>query len=135
MKTSIIKIVLSIVVLLSSFSLQSCKKEAAEVTPVNTTIIGKWKAIKGTKTFEREFFKGADTNSGTGNFKLTEVDAFGTVTVITAPFNWDISNRILHISQIADIAFIFQVTDNGNRLTLFDEVNTTQVSFTFERIN
>ena len=33
-----------------------------------------------------------------------------------------------------NIGFVFQLTDNGNRLTLFDEVFTTQVSFTFERI-
>jgi hypothetical protein len=69
-----------------------------------------------------------------GNFKQTEIDAFGTVTVITAPFNWEIVGNLLLISQIADIGFVFQLTDNGNRLTLFDEVNTSQVSFTFERI-
>lgn len=135
MKSSIIKIALSIVVLLSSLGIQSCKKEAAEITPVNTSIIGKWKAISGTKTIEREFIKGADTNSGTGNFKSTNVDAFGTVTIITAPFTWDINNNTLNISQLADIAFIFQLTDNGNRLILFDNINTNQLSFTFERIN
>lgn len=135
MKSTIIKIALSIVVILSSFSLQSCKKEAADIAPVNTSIIGKWKAIKGTRTIEREFIKGADSNSGTGNFKQTEIDVFGTVTVINASFNWEIVGNLLLISQIADIGFIFQLTDNGNRLTLFDEVNTCQVSFTFERIN
>ena len=134
MKSSIINFALSILVLLSSFGLQSCKKEATDIAPVNTSIIGKWKAIKGTRTIEREFIKGADSKSGTGNFKQTEIDAFGTVTVITAPFNWEINGNNLFISQIADIGFVFQLTDNGNRLTLFDKVFTTQVSFTFERI-
>lgn len=135
MKSSIINIAISIVVVLASFSLQSCKKETAGIAPVNNTVIGKWKAIKGTRTFEREFIKGQDTNSGTGNFKLTETDRFGTVTTVTAPFTWDISNRLLHISQIADIGFVFQLTENGNRLILFDEVHTDEISFTFERIN
>jgi len=133
---SIIKIALSIVVLVSSFSFQSCSKEKQEtIAPVNKTIIGKWKAIKGTKTIEREFIKGSDANSGTGNFKSSETDRFGSITVVTAPFTWQIINNIIQISQVADIGFFFQITENGNRLIFFDEVNTNLVSFTFERIN
>lgn len=135
MKT-IIKIALSIVVLLSSFGLQSCSKEKTEIAPTtNNSIIGSWKAIKGTRTIIREFVKGADANSGTGNFKQTETNQFGSVTTITEPFTWNIANNKLNISQIADIGFIFQLSENGNRLILFDEVNTNQVSFTFERTN
>jgi len=133
---SIIKIALSIVILVFSFSFQSCTKEKNEtIAPVNKTIIGKWKAIKGTRTIEREFIKGSDAKSGTGNFKQTEINSFGTVTVVTEPFTWQIINNIIQISQIADIGFVFQITNDGNRLILFDEVHTELVSFTFERIN
>lgn len=135
MKT-IIKIALCILVLISSFGLQSCSKEKTEIAPkTNNTIIGKWKAIKGTRTIIREFIKGKDANSGTGTFKQTETNQFGSVTTITEPFTWKITNNSLFISQIADIGFIFQLTENGDRLILFDEVNSNQVFFTFERIN
>lgn len=135
MKLSNIKIALCFVVFFSSFSLQSCKKETTQITPINKSIIGKWKAIKGTRTTEREFIKGTDDKSGTGNFKQTETNSFGSLTTITEPFTWQIINNTIQISQIADIGFIFQITEDGNRLIFFDEINTSQVSFTFERVN
>ena len=81
MKNSIIKIAACIVVALSSLSLQSCKKESVEtVAPINKTVIGKWRAVSGNRTFEREFIKGASGNQGTGNFKLTETNYWFRIT-------------------------------------------------------
>ena len=136
MQNLIIKIALSIVVLVSTFGLQSCKKEATSIAPIsNNTIVGSWKAIKGTRTIIREFKKGANATSGTGLFKQTETNQFGSVITTTEPFTWEINSNQLIISQIADISFVFQLADNGNRLILFDSFNTNLVSFTFERIN
>lgn len=131
----IIKIALSIVVIISTFGLQSCKKESSSITPTTNTIIGKWRSVSGNNTLEREFIKGANSNSGTGISKFTTITFGSTVQVTTEPFTWVINGNGLAISQIADIAFIFEITNNGNRLILFDEVNRDRVSFTFERIN
>ena len=132
---SIIKIAVCIVVALSSFSLQSCKKENIEtVAPINKTVIGKWRAVSGNRTIEREFIKGASETQGVGNSKFTEIGIGNAVTVTTAPFNWDItSNGFLHISQVADIFFKMEISPDGKRMLLFDEV-TDRLSFTFERI-
>ncbi len=135
MKSSIIKIALSIVVLLSSFSLQSCKKEATDIAPSNKTIIGKWRAVNGNRTTEREFIKGADELHGTGNVKITTTNLGNAVTITTAPFTWDISRNVVHINNIADIEFVFQITEDGSRMIFFDFVNREQISATFERIN
>ena len=135
MKNSILKIVFSIVVILSSFSLQSCKKESMEIAPENTSIIGKWRAVNGNRTTEREFIKGADELHGTGNVKITTTNIGNIVTVTTAPFNWDISGNIIHINNIADIDFVFQITEDGSRMIFFDSVNRDQISATFEKIN
>lgn len=135
MKSSIIKIALSIIVVLSSISLQSCKKEATEIAPVNNTIIGKWRAVNGNKTTEREFIKGADEQHGTGNVKITTTNIGNSLTVTTAPFNWDISGNIIHINNIADVDFIFQISEDGSRMIFFDSVNRDQISATFEQIN
>ncbi|HNY55394.1 MAG TPA: hypothetical protein PKI86_07200 [Chitinophagales bacterium] len=135
MKSSIIKIALSIVILLSSFGLQSCKKEATEIAPANKTIIGKWRAVNGNRTTEREFIKGADELHGSGNVKITTTSIGNSVTVSTAPFTWDISRNVLHINNIADVEFIFQISEDGSRMIFFDVVNRDQVSATFERIN
>lgn len=136
MKSSIIKIALSIVVLLSSFSLQSCKKETVEnIAPINKTIIGKWRAVNGTRTTEREFIKGADELHGTGNVKITTTSIGNAVTVTTAPFNWDISGNVVHIENIADVEFVFQISEDGSRMIFFDFVNRDQISATFERVN
>ncbi len=135
MKSSIIKIAVSIIVLLSSFSLQSCKKEATEIAPVNNTIIGKWRAVNGNRTTEREFIKGADELHGSGNVKITTTSIGNSVTISTAPFTWDISRNVLHINNIADVEFIFQISEDGSRMIFFDVVNRDQVSATFERIN
>jgi len=135
MKSSIIKIALSIVVLLSSFGLQSCKKEATEIAPVNNTIIGKWRAVNGNRTTEREFIKGADELHGSGNVKITTTSIGNSVTISTAPFTWDISVNVLHINNIADVEFIFQISEDGSRMIFFDFVNRDRVEATFERMN
>jgi hypothetical protein len=135
MKNSIIKIAISIIVVLSSFSLQSCKKESVQIVPENTSIIGKWRAVNGNKTTEREFIKGADEQHGTGNVKITTTNIGNTVTITTAPFNWDISGNSIHINNIADVDFIFQISEDGSRMIFFDSVNRDLISATFERIN
>lgn len=135
MKSSIINIALSILVLLSSFGLQSCKKEATDIAPVNNTIIGKWRAVDGNRTTEREFIKGADELHGSGNVKVTTTSIGNAVTVTTAPFTWDISVNVLHINNIADVEFIFQISEDGSRMIFFDFVNRDRVEATFERMN
>lgn len=132
---SIAKIAVCIAVFISSFGLQSCKKDTIEIAPVNKSIIGKWKSINGTGTTEREFRKGIDDLHGTGNIKITTTNTGNELVVITAPFNWDISGNVLHIENIADVEFVFQITEDGNRLILFDFIHRNQVSATFERIN
>lgn len=146
MKNLTIKIAASIVVILSSFSLQSCTKEST-ITPVKApaetpvpanknTLIGKWRAVKGKLTIDREFIKGSTENNGTGNEKETTTSTSNIVNVFTAKFNWDITDDVLHFQIVADEFFIFELTENGNRLLLFDEINKKKVlAYTFERIN
>ena len=133
---SIIKIAVCIIVALSSISLQSCKKEATEIAPVNTSIVGTWSTVlSSAKTLERQFIKGSSENAGTGFVRTIVTGSNGSVTVTTSPFNWDIDGNFLHIENVADVGFFFEITANGERLILFDEVNRNEVSFTFDRIN
>ncbi len=142
MKNSIIKMAICVVVFTSSFGLQSCQKEKEEVVPVknispiaNISIVGKWRAVKGTTTIEREFIKGSVDNKGTGHSKETIVNASRVETVITSTFDWEIDEDLLHFRIVADEFFIIKITDNGNRLILFDEAHRDKVMFTFERVN
>lgn len=141
---SIIKIAISIVVVLSSFSMQSCQKEETKIVPVETpvpapvnknTLIGKWRAIKGTTTIEREFISGATGNSGTGNNKETTATTSNIQSVITSTFKWSLTSNVLHFQIVADEFFFIQIINNGNRLLLFDEAHRNQLLFTFERVN
>jgi hypothetical protein len=134
MKTAIINMAFSIAVFISSFGLQSCSKEKNDIAPVNTSIIGTWTTVLSSgKTLERQFIKGNTEQAGTGISRVIANDIFGTVT--TTPFNWDISGNSIHINNIADVDFIFEITADGKKLIFFDSVNTSQVSFIFTRIN
>lgn len=138
MKNSILNIATCIVVCISSFGLQSCQKEKEGIVPVkyiSTSVVGKWRAVKGTITIEREFIKKSADNKGTGHNKETKVTASRVETVITSTFDWEIQESILHFRIIADEFFFVKITDNGNRLILFDEVHRDQVLYTFERVN
>ena len=136
MKLSSIKMAFNIVVFASIFNLQSCKKEATGITPINTTIIGTWKTVLSSgKILERQFIKGAANNAGTGITRIIAPGSNNAVTTTTSPFNWDTEGNHLHLENIADVGFIFEITADGKKLILFDEVNTNQVSFTFERVN
>ena len=140
---SIIKITLSIIVALSFFFFFFCKNGETKITPVqasvpapvHNTIIGKWRAVKGTTTIEREFISGINGNSGTGNNKETIVSTKNVQTVITSTFKWNLSGDILHFQIVADEFFFIQIINNGTRLLLFDEAHRNQLLFTFERVN
>lgn len=136
MKTLIVQLICSVLVLLSSFGLQSCKKESDAIAPANTSIIGKWKNVNSTRTLEREFIQGESATSGTGIATVTtnSTTPDNSVTTTTSPFTWRINGNNLAISNIADVDFIFEITADGKRLILFDSVNTNQVSFIFERV-
>lgn len=136
-KYTIIKIAFCLFVFISSLGLQSCQKENEEIVPVKTnlSVIGKWRAVKGTTTIEREFIKGPTDNKGTGHSKETTVSGSRVETIINATFDWEINETLLHFRIVADEFFIFKITENGNRLILFDEVHRDRVLLTFERVN
>lgn len=139
---SIIKIALSILVALSFFSLQSCKKEETKITPVQTqapapvnkTIIGKWRAIKGTRTTIFEFIKGIDDNHGSGKIETTTLNPGNNVTVSTIPIKWIIFGINLEIMNDFDNVFTFQLSDDGSRLIIFSDSNRKDIYATCERI-
>ncbi|MFN8295646.1 MAG: hypothetical protein U0T69_05590 [Chitinophagales bacterium] len=145
MKNSIIKIALSIIVILTSFSFQSCQKEV-EITPdkapvvtapvINNSIIGKWKALFGKTTIEREFKQGSSPNIGTGTNKETTLVSSSIQNILNSTFNWEISNSsVLHFKVVADEFYFIQIIDNGKRMLWFDEAKRTRLIFTFERVD
>lgn len=140
MKNLIIKIALSIIVVLSSFGMQSCQKEA-NITPVkapapiiNKTIIGKWRSVIGTSTAVREFTKGVDENQGTGSIQVTTTTPGGGVTTSTEPFKWSVDGNKLHLVNSFNMIFLFQISEDGSRLIIFTDKEMKQISSTSERI-
>ena len=135
---SIIKITLSIVVALSFFSLQSCKKDI-EITPdktpvINKSITGKWRAINGTKTVVHEFINGEDENHGSGSIQITTTNPANSVTVTTTPFKWSVSGNQLHLVSDFNMIFLFQISEDGSRLIIFSDKEMKTISSTSERI-
>ena len=131
MKSTIIKIALSIVVILSSFSLQSCKKEAAEIAPVNRSIIGKWKGISFQKTLEREFVKGINENEGTGTLVTTSIE--NPSDTRTTTFTWKTSGVTITFNDANEFE-LFEISSDGKKLSFFKRTNGTK-TIEMDRIN
>lgn len=138
--TTIFNIALCIIITISSLGLQSCSKETTtEVTPVNapvvnSSIIGKWRAIKGTRTTIFEFIKGIDDNHGSGKIETTTLNPGNNVTVSTIPIKWIIFGINLEIMNDFDNVFTFQLSDDGSRLIIFSDSNRKDIYATCERI-